>query len=193
MAESRAHFTRESDMTHKFRGIAVLAVLAGSAAMAAPASAQGFTVSTLDVGPTIGLGGIGSASITIGGRLEKAIKDLPTLGNGILGIQASFDYYSYGESGFHFRYIPIGATANYHFVLKDSPKIDPFIGLGLGYSILSCDTPSVFGIDICPNSGIYFIGRLGGRYYFQDKIALYGDVGAGAATLNIGLMFRLQQ
>jgi len=182
-------------MTRRLIGIGVLAALAGSAAMATPVSAQ-FVATNLDIGPTIGLGGIGSASIAIGGRLEKGIKVLPTLGNGILGIQASFDYYSYGETfetaGYDFRYIPIGATANYHFVIEDSPKIDPFIGLGLGYSILSCDSPATGGRDFCPNSGIYFIGRLGGRYYFQEKIALYADVGAGAATLNVGLMFKLQ-
>ena len=178
-------------MTRKLIGIVVVALLAGSAALVRPVSAQ-FSASILDIGPTIGLGGIGSASLAIGGRLEKGIRTLPNMGNGILGIQASFDYYSYGESFYDYRYIPLGVTANYHFVIENSPKIDPFIGLGLGYSILSCDFTGI-GVDVCPNSGIYFIGRLGGRYYFQERIAAYADVGAGAATLNVGLMFRLSQ
>jgi hypothetical protein len=42
------------------------------------------------------------------------------------------------------------------------------------------------------SSGIYFIGKAGARYFFNPKMAAYGDVGAGAATLNLGLMFRLQ-
>jgi len=179
-------------MTRKLIGIGVLALLAGSAAMVRPASAQGgFTATILDIGPTVGLGGIGSASLAIGGRLEKGIRTLPNMGNGILGIQASFDYYSYGITGYDYRYIPIGATANYHFVLENTPKFDPFLGLGLGYSILSCDFRGT-GQDFCPNSGIYFIGRAGARYYFQERMAAYADVGAGAATVNVGLMFRLQ-
>jgi hypothetical protein len=173
-------------MRRKLIGIGVLAMLVGSAALARPASAQ-FTASNLDIGPTIGLGGIGSASIAIGGRLEKGIRTLPNMGNGILGIQASFDYYSWGSSFYDYRYIPIGVTANYHFVLENSPKFDPFLGLGLGYTILSCDFTGV-GQDLCPNSGIYFIGRVGGRYYFKQKVAGYADLGAGAATANVGIM-----
>lgn len=183
-------------MTHKLIGTGVLALFVASAAFAAPASAQGFSPTNLDVGPTIGLGGIGSASLAIGGRLEKGIKVLPSMADGILGIQASIDYYSYGRNfvnvGYDIRYIPIGATANYHFVIKDSPKFDPFLGLGLGYSILNCSYPGTGISDNCPNSGIYFIGRAGGRYYFQEKLAAYADLGAGAATLNVGLMFKLQ-
>ncbi|MGH7696545.1 MAG: hypothetical protein ACRENH_16275 [Gemmatimonadaceae bacterium] len=41
------------------------------------------------------------------------------------------------------------------------------------------------------DSGIYVVGRLGMRYFMSDKMALYGDVGAGAAALNVGLTFRL--
>jgi len=170
--------------------IGVFTLLACTAAAVAPASAQGFTVTTTDIGPTIGLGGIGSASIAIGGRFEKAIKTLPSMADGILGIQASFDYYTYSTAFSDLRYIPIGVTANYHFVLDDT-KLDPFLGLGLGYSILSCDITGT-SIDVCSNSSLYFIGRAGARYYFQEKMAVYGDVGAGAATLNVGLMFKLR-
>jgi outer membrane protein W len=111
------------------------------------------------------------------------------MGNGILGLEASFDYYSWSTLSYSWKYIPIGVTANYHFKVSE-PKIDPFVGLGLGYRIITCDFAGLGG-NACSNSAIYFIGRAGARYFFSPKMAAYGDVGAGAATLNVGVMFKL--
>jgi hypothetical protein len=171
-------------------GIALLVGSAVAAAQAKPAT-SGFGVGYTDIGPAIGLGGIGSASLSFGGRFERAIKALPEMNNGILGIEASFDYYSWSTPFYSWKYIPIGVTANYHFKLDD-PKIDPFIGAGLGYQLITCDYSGSGGTDVCSNSAIYFIGRAGGRYFFSPKMAAYADVGAGAATFNVGLMFKLR-
>jgi hypothetical protein len=149
---------------------------------------RAFGMGYTDLGPTVGLGGLNGAGLSIGGRFEKAIKRLPNLGDGTLGIQVSADYYKYSAVfaavDYGFSYIPIGATANYH-VKVSGGKFDPFFGLGLGYSIVSTSYAGSF------SSGIYFIGRAGLRYFMSNGIALYGDVGAGAATLNAGLMFRM--
>jgi hypothetical protein len=152
-----------------------------------------------DIGGVIGVGGVGSASASFGGRFEHAIKALPDLGGGMLGIQAAFDYYSWsggtGLGTYSWKYIPIGVTANYHFKLDEQPKFDPFVGLGLGYNVVSCSYSSNFGGAFTGNcgynSGIYFIGRAGARYFFSPGMAGYADIGAGGATLNIGLMFKL--
>lgn len=162
--------------------------------MAQPARAQ-FTPGYTDVGPVLGLGGIGSASIAIGGRFEHGIKTLPDLADGVLSFELSVNYYhwNYGLLGVNYgvTYVPFGATANYHFTLKSTPKFDPFVGLGLGYEAVSCSYQG--GIGTCGyNSALYFIGRLGARYFFAPKMALYADVGAGAATLNIGVTFALK-
>ena len=172
--------------------LAVLAATASTANAQArrPAAApQNFGVGYTDIGPVIGLGGIGGASASFGGRFERGIKALPDMGNGILGIQAAFDYYSWSGVGYSWKYIPVGVTANYHFKLDDQ-RIDPFVGLGLGYQIITCDAPGLPS-GYCSNSAIYFIGRAGARYFFNPKMAAYGDVGAGGATLNLGLMFKL--
>ena len=170
--------------------LAATAQIAAAQAKGAPIFATGYT----DIGGVIGLGGIGSASASFGGRMEHAIKPLPELGNGMLGIQAAFDYYSWsggaGLGAYSWKYIPIGVTANYHFKL-DEPKLDPFVGLGLGYQIITCDAPGLPG-NYCSNSAVYFIGRAGARYFFSPKMAVYGDVGAGGATLNVGVMFKLK-
>jgi hypothetical protein len=154
----------------------------------AGAQERGFGRGYTDLGPIVGLGGIGSAGLAFGARFERAIKTLPSLGNGTLGIQVGLDYYNYDATfaavDYGFKYLPIGATANYHIKVNDT-KWDPFFGLGLGYSIV---TTSYAGSH---SSGIYFVGRAGLRYFMSNGIALYGDVGAGAATLNAGLMFRM--
>jgi hypothetical protein len=176
-------------MLRRILGTLLMLAVVGTAQEAA--GQEGFTVGHTDVGPTVGLGGIGSASLAIGGRLERGWRAMPDLGDGIVGLQIGADYYSWSVGSSSWSYIPIGATANYHFVLENR-KIDPFLGLGLGYSIVSCNFDGFGGTDLCANSAIYFIGRAGGRYFFSDRMAAYADAGAGAATLNVGLMFKLQ-
>ena len=122
--------------------LACVAVAAQTAAAQAKSSSAGFGLGSTDVGVVVGLGGVGGASASFGGRFEHAIKALPDLGNGILGIQAAFDYYSWSGPGYSWKYLPIGVTANYHFKL-DEPKIDPFVGLGLGYQVITCDAPGL--------------------------------------------------
>jgi hypothetical protein len=45
---------------------------------------------------------------------------------------------------------------------------------------------------LCSNSALYFIGRAGIRYFYKPNMALYADAGAGAATLNVGVTFKLK-
>ena len=178
--------------------VALTALCALSLTAASPSHAQAkaaakrasnssaFSVGYTDVGPTLGLGGLGSAGISFGGRFERGLKALPDLGNGVLGFQVSVDYYSYnnrfGGTDYGFSFIPIGATANYHFALENK-KVDPFIGAGLGFLVTNTSYVGSY------NSGLYFIGRAGVRYFWKPNMALYADLGAGAATLNAGLMF----
>ncbi len=157
-------------------------------ASAKRADSGGFGPGYTDVGPTVGLGGLGGASLSIGGRLEHGFKPLPNLGNGVLSGQVGFEYYHYSNFGAGFTYIPIGVTANYHFHIESNVKIDPFLGLGLGYRIV---TTSYNGLGSYSASGVYFVGRAGLRYFLNDKIAAYGDVGAGAAAIDLGIMFKL--
>jgi hypothetical protein len=173
--------------------LSLLAVaVAGLATVAAPSSAQ-FAPGYTGIGPTIGLGGIESANIAIGGRLEHGIKPLPELGSGTLAVEFSIDYYSWNCDGAGYtcraKRIPFGATANYHFRIESNQKWDPFLGLGLGFETVSC---RYSGVGNCGySSGLYVIGRAGARYFFEPRTALYADLGAGAATLIVGVMWSL--
>jgi hypothetical protein len=182
-----------------------LLVCALSVVGASVASAQdeGFTVTTTDVGPVIGVGGLSGSGVGVGGRFEKGFKQLPNLKNGVLGIGVSLDYYSFGNSigstvGFDFKAVPIAVTVNYHYPLADK-KLDPFFGAGLGYEHFSVGGPScnVGGIDICDNagygSGVYVVLHGGIRYFWRPKLALFADVGSGTGSLHLGIMFKLSE
>ncbi len=166
--------------------VAGVLVFAAQSQQAHAQVALGYT----DVGGVIGLGGIGSASVAFGGRAERVFKKLPNMGDGLLGIGISADVYSYDYGPGTLRYIPFGATANYHFKLDPKNKLDAFLGAGLGFQSISCTGPATgcgaFG------SGVYFIGRAGGRYFFKPNLALYADAGAGSAAVSVGVTFKLK-
>lgn len=175
------------------RLMALASIVGTSAAQAQGGIALGYT----DVGAVVGLGGLGGASIAFGGRFERIFKALPDMGDGLLGIQVGVDWWSwnydyFGGNNTSVSYIPIGVTANYHFKMENR-KFDPFVGAGLGYQIVNASCVYQ-GVDYCGSysSEIYFIVKGGIRYFMNPSTALYADVGAGAATLNVGAMFRLK-
>ena len=178
-------------MTRKLVGLMAVALLVAAPARQAAAQLEkGYT----DLGVVVGFGNTGEAGISFGGRFERVIKDLPSLGGGTLGIQASVDYWGYDYLNYYsYSYLPIGVTANYHIKLENK-KIDLFGGAGLGYNIISCsyDGPGTVGVDLCEDGSVYFIVKGGARYFMTPKVALYGDIGTGASSINVGLMFRIK-
>ncbi len=176
---------------------AACVVLAAQPAIAQANGSPGmFHTGYTDVGPVVGLGGLNGASASFGGRFEHAFKSLPDMGNGTLGLEAGFEYYSWSYNpipgySWSVSYLPIFGSLNYHFKLAD-PKWDPFLGAGLGYYIVNCSSSGNGFNGACSySSSLYFIGRAGGRYFFSPKMAAYADVGAGGAALNLGLMFKV--
>jgi len=179
-------------MRKLFAVSAITAMLTVGASTVQAQLPKGYT----DIGVVVGLGNIGDAGLAPGGRFEKVIKDLPDLGGGTLGIGVGVGYYSYSNKylseSWNVSYMPIGATANYHFKF-DNKKWDAFLGAGLGYQIINCSYKGSAGsYDYCSNSALYFIGRAGGRYFLQDNLSLYADAGAGDATINVGVMLKLK-
>jgi hypothetical protein len=170
--------------------VGCVALLAAAAPRATAQVALGYT----DVGAVIGIGNLGPASLAFGGRFEKVFKKLPDLGNGLLGIEVSADVYSWSSSSYSLRYVPVAGTANYHFHIDPKNKVDLFLGAGLGFLVASCSYKGNLQGASCGGYGsnLYFVGRAGGRYFFTPSLAAYADLGAGAATVNLGLMFKLK-
>jgi hypothetical protein len=174
-----------------------LAALASVGVAGAGQAQGGIALGYTDLGAVVGLGGIGGANIAFGGRFERVFRALPDIGDGLLGIQVGVDWWSwnqnFGSSSSSVSWIPIGVTANYHFKMENK-KIDPFLGAGLGYQIVNA-TCEVDGIDYCGStysSNIYFITKGGIRYFMNPNMALYADVGVGAATLNVGAVWKMR-
>ena len=181
--------------------ITFAAVAATGAALAQTAAAQekpastGFGAGYTDIGPAVGFGNVGQASASYGARLERAFKPLPDY-DGLLGIQASVDYYSYstpfGGTRWNYKYMPIGLTANYHFNV-DYPPLDLFLGAGLGYAVRSCGVTGTSAMNDCGySSGVYGLGRVGGRYFFTSRVSAYVDASTSGARVNTGLMLKLR-
>ena len=167
--------------------IATTAVLAISSLEANAQATGAISMGYSDIAAVIGIGGIGEASIALGGRYEKIIKALPDMNDGLLGIRVGVDWYTFSVLGYSWSYIPISGSVNYHFKM-DNKKFDPFVGAGLGFYIVS--EPSGYP-GSAYNSGLYFIGVIGMRYFLTEKMAFYADAGAGAGALHVGLSWKL--
>ena len=168
-----------------------VSMVAAALALATPTLEAGAQSSPVklgygDIAAVLGIGGISQASVAFGGRYEKIIKSLPDMGDGLLGIRAGVDWYSYSYLGYSWTYIPLSVTGNYH-IKMESEKFAPFVGLGLGYFIVTA--PS--GFTGAYSSGIYFVGVVGMRYFLNPNMAFYADAGAGSGALHVGLSWKL--
>ena len=139
------------------------------------------------LGPHLGISGIGS-TFTIGGDYERGVTEN-------VGVGALVDYWSYDfsylavSSGYSYKYITIGGTGSYHFMLDDK-KWDPFVGLALGYYIVSIKTPAG-GVSTGLDASRLFLGGQGGvRYFFSPNLAGQARVGFGAYILAVGVDFK---
>lgn len=164
----------------------ILAVLAPGAADAQFVEGQTY------VGAHVGLSGVGSTT-TLGVNGEIAYNDR-------IGIGAWADTWSYGETfgtGFgsaswDIRYVALAGTGSYHFPIESAPKWDPFLGLALGYYVVSTSTTNSFGGSYSGDASRLFLGGFGGaRYAFSDNLRGVARVGFGAAYLTVGVDFRL--
>ncbi len=143
-------------------------------------------------GVHIGLSGVGS-TLTYGLDYERAITKPGELGPGMVGLGGLFDYYHYGEDfggfGGSWTYIDLGVSGMYHFVL-DNKKIDPFLGLVLGYEIATWSWSGVSGV-YSPSAGGFTLGGSAGlRYFLDDNWALQARVGFGFYILAVGVDYK---
>ncbi len=150
------------------------------------------------IGAHIGLSGVGSA-ITLGLDYERAITDPGEVGPGIIGIGGVFDYFTYGSNEFGYSdvgtwtYIDFGVSGMYHFVL-DNKKLDPFVGLILGYEVASWSWKgdySYLNKYYSPSAGGFTLGgSVGIRYFINDNLALQARAGFGFYLVAVGVDFK---
>ena len=126
---------------------------------------------------------------------EKGIKD-NILEKGVIGVGGYLGYsaYKWEYSGYGWKYsnIIIGARGNFHYPLVD--KLDTYLGLLIGYNIV---TTKEFGTNTSgftyntSSGGVVWSGYIGGRYYFNEKIAGLIELGSGISYLTLGVGIKL--
>ena len=110
--------------------------------------------------------------------------------NFTIGVEAS--YRSYTNYGYKSTIIGIQGNGNYHFneILNIPSKWDFYAGLSLNYYIWSFDTD--FANEVIDDSNFGVGAQIGGRYFFNDKIAINLEAGGGNATSGgkIGITYK---
>ena len=160
-------------------------------------SAQ-FEVGKSHVGPSIGIGFSGyGLSFGVDYEYGMSLKSIGVEAPGKIGVGGIIRYYNWSESYFTYEYsytdIIIAVQGNYHFILKNS-KIDPWIGLVLGFDIASSSYDGPSGVEDFSDSsgGVFFNGNAGARYWFSPNMAARIGFGFGGivSSLIFGVDFK---
>jgi len=151
------------------------------------------------IGPSVGLSFLGSA-LQFGANYEYGMK----MEFGTIGIGGIFRYWGYSEDwgGFggnaykwKFTNILIGAQGNYHLKMDPGSKLDPWVGLVLGYdaSSVKYDGPSGFNYSSPSSGGLVLNAQGGARYWFSPTMAVRASIGYGSLSygaLDLGIDFK---
>lgn len=149
--------------------------------------ARKFVAGDWYLSPRVWLGGVEENVTAFGASIERAIKAPEDEGDGVWALGVSFDRYSYSVADIvDVSVVPIGAMLTYHVAL-DNPRIDPYVGAGLGYFIVSA---SADGVDAVRASTTFFQSQLGLRYFLTDAAAIGAHVGSGIGSLAISATLR---
>jgi len=139
----------------------------------------------------VGFGYYYAGGVTLMLSGEWAVNDVITVGP-YLG----YTSYRYNVVGYRYRYtfLDIGVKGSYHFSelfeIRDE-KVDVYGGLSLGYLISSYSGSGFAGYDD-PYGSVFRLGiHIGARYFFNEKVAGYGELGYGIAPLSLGVTFKL--
>jgi hypothetical protein len=119
--------------------------------------------------------------------LQLGLEDKISVG-GIVGYAGSSDKFLSYE--WKYTYILIGGRGEYHFL--DSKHLDAFVGVTLGYNIVSVTAPTGFGGGYsAASSALWYGGNAGLRYYFSPTFGLFAEVGYGISYLTAGVALKL--
>jgi len=173
--------------------ITVIAVVAMSMAQA-----QTFSKGDNVVGASIGFGGYYTGSWYSGSGVsripyiglyyENCVKDNLFDDRSSIGVGGMLGYTSIKWSDYwKFSTTVIGARGALHYEFVD--KLDTYTGLMLGYNIVSAKYYGSISAGGAA-SDLAFSWFLGARYYFNEKIGILGEIGYGAANINLGLCMK---
>lgn len=156
---------------------------------------------TGDVVANIGAGfgwygyGYGATSLpALSVSIEKGIKDIENVGPLSIGGIVGFKHASYAWStsyDYSWNDFIVAARAAIHYDLLKNEKVDTYGGAALGlraqsYNYYNASLNKVSTTTMHPLFAFY----LGGRYYFSDKLAGFGELGYGLGYLTLGVSYK---
>ena len=168
-------------------------------------SAQAFKSGDLVGNLGVGFGwygyGYGATSLpAFSLSLEKGIKDIENVGplsiGGIVGFKHASYAWNSGYSDYGWNDIIIAVRGAIHYDLFKVNKLDTYGGVALGlrlqsYSYYVYNTSLQYEKAHTNYTHGLFALYLGGRYYFTDNLAAFGELGYGLGYLTLGLSFKL--
>ncbi|HXG00805.1 MAG TPA: hypothetical protein VNL69_08455 [Bacteroidota bacterium] len=152
----------------------------------------------------IGLGGLGgfygSSNLPVlSAGVDFGVDKMFSAGGRIGYTSSSFESpYLVGFNRFIYRwkytYITLAGRGSYHYPIENE-KLDLYGGLDLGYNIVSSkydgDVAGRAFAASASGSYIFFGAHVGGRYYFSESLAAFGELGYGFGILNVGISLKL--
>ncbi len=148
------------------------------------------------IGPRIGFGNLDGGT-AIGAQAERGFTEPGSAGPGIITGGVALDWYSWSYDyppfgSYDYSVIPIQVFSNYHYILKNSPKIDPYGGLTLVYSIVNASWSGTgTGVGSVSDSEFDIAGQVGMQYFFTPKFCGHAQLGFGYTTFGLGVSWRL--
>ena len=175
--------------------VIAMAIFLSQSTVKAQAFKNGDTVGNLGFGFGWYDYGYGTTSLpAFSLSLEKGIMDLTNIGplslGGIVGIKhATYAWAS--NYDWSWNDIIIAARGAIHYDLFKVSKLDTYGGVALGVRI---ESKSYYTTDYVKLSSshtyVLFALYVGGRYYFSDKLAGFGELGYGLGYLTLGLSYK---
>jgi hypothetical protein len=145
---------------------------------------QAFSKSDKLLNAGLAIGTYGYGGIGFGGTFEFGVTDDISVG-------PTVGYSGTTDSGYGFSVLSIGGRGSYHFnrlFNLTNDKLDIYAGAGLGYRRVGYDNPYLVGYSY--GSGVLLLAHVGIRYYFSDKMGVYGEAGSGVGALQGGITFK---
>jgi|SRR5690606_35888517 len=88
-----------------------------------------------------------------------------------------------------YTYIIAGGRGSYHFDFGGE-KLDPYLGVLLGYNIASVNTSSNLPAASTSAGGFIWGGHAGARYLLGPKFGVFAELGYGVAWLTGGISLK---
>jgi hypothetical protein len=140
----------------------------------------------------IGLGYYYAGGVPLQISAEFAVNDVISVGP-YLGY-TSYNYNWGGSAKWRYTFLDIGVRGSYHFSELfeiRNEQVDVYGGAFLGYLISSFSGDTFTGYNDPYGSTLRLGIHAGIRYFFNEKVAGYGELGYGMAPLSLGVTFKL--